>query len=74
MAEVLLFPQKKKLPKEIEKCLYKTAKEYVETVNELVVLLEVDMDDDSQYEEILNMVQETFTKAILTAVNELEGY
>ena len=72
MGEVLLFPQKKRIPGGIQKRLDEIAKEYVEALQCLIVLLDVDISNQSEYEEILDMVQESFLKSILLAVNSLE--
>lgn len=72
MAKVLMFPQKKKLPKCIEERLMEITKEYVELLQALVVLLDIDVDDEEQYNEVLEMVQETFAKGIIAAVEEME--
>lgn len=72
MAKVLMFPQKKKLPQCIEKRLNEITKEYVEVLQALVVLLDVDVTDDSQYDEVLELVQEAFAKGILKAISEME--
>ena len=72
MAKVVMFPQKKKLPGGIEKRLNEITKEYVEVLQALIILLDVDVSDTQQYNEVLLMVQEAFTKGILAAVDELE--
>ena len=72
MAKVVMFPQKKKLPSGIEKRLNEITKEYVEVLQALIVLLNVDIEDDLQYNEVLEMVQEAFAKGILAAVEEME--
>ena len=72
MAKVLLFPQKKKIPKGIEEHLGKIAKEYVETLAALIVLLDVDISNQKEYEETLIMVQDSFTKGILNAIKEMD--
>ena len=72
MAKVLLFPQKKRLPKGIEKRLHEITKEYVELLQALIVLLDIDVSDEEQYNEVLEMVQESFTEGILAAVEEME--
>lgn len=72
MAKVYMFPEKKRLPKCIEKRLNEITKEYVEVLQALVVLLDVDVSDDKQYNEVLLMVQEAFARGILAAVEEIE--
>lgn len=70
MAKVLLFPQKKKIPKSIEDRLKGVAKDYVAVLKALIVVMDVDLSDKTEYEETLLMVQETFARGILAAVNE----
>ena len=72
MAKVYMFPEKKRLPKGIEKRLNEITKEYVEVLQALIVLLDVDVSDDQQYNEVLLMVQEAFARGILAAVEEME--
>lgn len=72
MAKVLLFPQKKRIPTSIEKRLNEIAKEYVEVLQALLILLDVDLSNDKEYNEILELVQEAFAKGILAAVYESE--
>lgn len=72
MAKVYMFPEKKRLPKGIEKRLNEITKEYVEVLQALIVLLDVDVSDDRQYNEVLLMVQEAFARGILAAVEEME--
>jgi hypothetical protein len=72
MAKVYMFPEKKRLPKCIEKRLNEITKEYIEVLQALVVLLDVDVSDDQQYDEVLLMVQEAFARGILAAVEEME--
>lgn len=72
MAKVLMFPQKKKLPKGIEKRLMEISKEYVELLQALIVLLDVDIDDEEQYNEVLELVSESFANGIIAAVEEME--
>ena len=72
MAKVLLFPQKKEIPKGIEEHLGKIAKEYVETLAALIVLLDVDISNQKEYEETLIMVQDSFTKGIHKAIEEMD--
>ena len=72
MCKIFLFPEKKRLPKCIEKRLYEIVKEYVELLQALIVLLDIDISDDEQYNEVLEMVQEAFANGILAAVEEME--
>lgn len=71
MAKVLMFPQKKKLPKGMEESLTKIAKDYVATLYATVTLMELEADKPTQ-EEIMEMVGQVFTDAIYEAIDELE--
>ena len=72
MAQVYLFPQKKRLPGGIVKRLNEITKEYVELLQAIIVLLDIDVTDDEQYNEVLEMVQEAFANGIIAAVEEME--
>lgn len=71
MAKVLMFPQKKKLPKGLEEHLHEVAKEYVLTLNGIVVLMELE-EDKPTYEEVLEMVADAFSEGIYKAIEDLE--
>ena len=72
MAKVVMFPQKKRLPKCIDERLRKITKDYVEVLQALIVLLDVDVEDEQQYNEVLDMVQESFVEGMLEAIGEME--
>lgn len=72
MAEVLLFPQKKRIPTSFDERFGEIAKQYVETLQALVVLLDVNLDNTSEYEETLGLVQESFIRGIIKAAEEME--
>lgn len=72
MAKVVFFPQKKKLPSGIEKRLKEITKEYVELLQGLIVLMDIDVSDEQQYNEVLEMVQEAFAQGIMDAVGEMD--
>lgn len=71
MAKVVMFPQKKKLPKCVEKDLRKIAKDYVGTLYSAAVLMDLTLDKPTQ-EEIMELVEEAFTKGIYEAIAELD--
>ena len=72
MAKVYMFPQEKKLPGGVVKRLNEIAKEYVELLQAIIVLLDVDISDDEQYDEVLELVKVAFAKGIIAAVEEME--
>ncbi len=71
MAKVVMFPQKKKLPKGMEEELSKIAKGYVATLRAILILAELESDPPT-YEEILELVEQAFTKGIYEAIEEME--
>ena len=68
MAKVLMFPQKKVIPRSIQKRLDEIAKEYVETIEALIILFDIDLSNESEYEEALELVQTAFTESIMKTV------
>ena len=72
MAKVIMFPEKKRLPSGIEKRLNEITKEYVEVLQALIILLDIDVSDDNQYNEVLELIQEAFANGILAAIEEME--
>lgn len=70
MAKVVMFPQKKKLPKGVEEHLRRIAKEYVETLASAVLLMDLEMDRPTQ-EEIMGLVEATFCEGICEAIEEM---
>lgn len=71
MAKVVMFPQKKKLPKGMEENLIKIAKDYVATLHATVMIMDLELDAPTQ-EEIMELVQEAFTKGIYEAIDEMD--
>ena len=72
MAKVVMFPQKKRLPAGIEERMTEITKEYVEVLQALIVLMDIDVSDEQQYNEVLELIQETFAKGIMAAIGEME--
>lgn len=72
MAKVVMFPIKKKLPKEVEDRLHEIAKEYVETLSATMVLFGIEDAGDPNCEEIFELIGLTFAEGIVKAVDELE--
>ena len=71
MAQVVMFPQKKKLPKGIEENLRKVAKDYVEVLYAAAVLFDLETDKPT-YEELMGLVATAFAEGISDALDELE--
>lgn len=71
MAQVVMFPQKKKLPKSIEENLHKVAKDYVEVLYAAAVLFDLQTDKPT-YEELMGLVATAFAEGISDAIDELE--
>ena len=71
MAKVVMFPQKKKLPKGVEEHLCEIAKDYIATLRSAVILMDLELDKPTQ-EEIMALVEEAFTKGIYEAIDELD--
>lgn len=71
MAKVVMFPQKRKLPKGVEERLYEIAKEYVEALYAAAILIDLETDKPTQ-EEFMDLVGETFAEGICEAIDELE--
>lgn len=72
MAKVYEFPVKKKLPKNIEERLHKVAQEYMEVLYASLVLLSEEGTNQMTYEEILELVSETYAEGLYKAVEQLE--
>ena len=68
MAKVLMFPQKKTIPGGIQKRLDEIAREYVEVIEALIILLDIDLSDENEYNEALMLVQESFLNSIMKTV------
>lgn len=71
MAKVLLFPQKRTLPKDMEERLYQIAKDYIETLYATMVIMDIPDMDKPTYEEVLALVSEAFAEGICNAIDEL---
>lgn len=70
MAKVVMFPQKKKLPKGMEDDLKKIAKDYVGTLYATIMLMELESDKPTR-EEIMDLVEIAFTEGVYEAIEEL---
>ena len=71
MAKVYAFPMKRKLPSGMEKDLRRVAREYIAVLRAITIVLELEENPPS-YEEILEMVSETFTEGIYEAIDDLD--
>ena len=71
MAKVVMFPQKKKLPKGVEEDLFRVAKDYVGVLRAAAMLLALEADRPTD-EEMMELVGEAFAKGILEAIDEME--
>ena len=70
MAKVVMFPQKKKLPKGVEEEIFKIAKDYVTTLRAAVMLMDLEAEKPTQ-EEMMELVGEAFAKGIYEAIDEM---
>lgn len=72
MAQVLMFPEKKKLPKHIEEAVRKNAKEYAELLCATIALLDKDGLGQMEVEEIIALVSEAYSEGLSEAIDEME--
>ena len=71
MANVYMFPEKKRIPSGLEKELHRVAKEYVETLYAIATIFDLEADKPT-YDEVVDMVAESFTEGIYNAIDELD--
>ena len=71
MAKVVMFPQKKKLPRVVEERLYEVAKEYVGTLKMAAILMDLERDKPSE-EEFMQLVGIAFADGIVEAIENLD--
>ncbi len=72
MAQVLMFPEKKKLPKSIEESIRKNAKEYLELLCAAVMLLSENGVNQMDEDDIITLVAETYADGFSEAIDELK--
>ena len=72
MAKVYMFPEKKKLPKNLEKRLCELAKDYIELVYAIAVVMGVEDADGPEYDEVTELIAEAFAKGLEDAIEEME--
>lgn len=71
MTNVVLFPQRRKLPKTIEDRLKQIAKDYVETLYSAAMLLDLE-EDKPTVEELQELVVEALNQGFYDAMEDLE--
>ena len=71
MGKVLLFPQKKRLPKSLEEKLHEIAREYVEVLFASLNLLSDEEASIERMDEVTEMVSNAYYEGLNNAVDEL---
>lgn len=71
MAKVLLFPQKERLPKNLEEKLHEIAREYVEVLFASLALLSDEEASIERMDEVTKMVTDAYYEGLNNAVDEL---
>lgn len=71
MAKVIVFPQKERLPKNLEEKLHKIAREYVEVLFASLTLLSDDDCNIERFDEVAEMVSNAYAEGLNNAVDEL---
>ena len=71
MGKVLLFPQKERLPKNLEKKLHEIAREYVEVLFASLNLLSDEEASIERMDEVTEMVSNAYYEGLNNAVDEL---
>lgn len=72
MAQVYMFPEKKKLPKHIEDAIHRNAKEYMELLYAALVFLGDKGVDQMSYEEVVELVTIAHIEGLHNAIDELD--
>lgn len=72
MAQVYMFPEKKKLPKHIEDAIHRNAKEYTELLCAALAFLGEDGVDQMKYEEVVELVTIAHIEGLSKAIDELD--
>ena len=70
MAKVIMFPDKKRLPRGVENDIRKIAREYIEVLAATMILYDLTNDGPTQ-EELRQMVEEAFAEGICEAIDDL---
>ena len=71
MGKVLLFKQKKELPKAMEEELHRVAKEYMEVLYAAFEYFEDECNSHEEMEEVNSLVVSAYADGIEKAINEL---
>ena len=72
MAKVYAFPEKKRLPKGIEKDIHRIAKEYTEVLYATAVLFGIEDNFDEGFEEVTTLINEAFVIGLINTMHELD--
>ena len=72
MAKVLMFPEKKKLPKHIDEAVRRNAKEYMGLLYASLTLLGESGLNQMNHGDIVSLVTETYLEGLNDAIDELE--
>lgn len=74
MAKVFEFPKKEelKMPAGIREELRRVAKDYVGALYALTVLIDFDYKSGGSFDEVMNLVANTFAEGIADAIDELD--
>lgn len=72
MAQVYMFPEKRKLPKRIEEDVKKNAREYMEILYTTLILLGEQGVDQMGHEEIVQLVTETYLDGLNEAIDLMD--
>lgn len=71
MAQVYMFPEKKRIPKSMEERLNQIAKDYVDVLYATLVVMSAGDQTLEHIDEIHDLVAETYAEALIKAVEEL---
>lgn len=72
MGEVLKFPQKKELPKDMEEEIHKITKNYMEVLYAAFEYFEDECETHEDMDEVNDLVVSAYADGIEKAINELE--
>jgi hypothetical protein len=72
MCEIIAFPNKKVISKEIEERLFQTARDYIDIVNDVLDDLGDEECERIGVTEVANMVAMVYAKGIETAIDDLD--
>lgn len=72
MAKVIVFPQKKRLPKGLEERVHEIAKEYIEVLYASLILLVGEEYTTEDLDEVHEMVAMVYAEELRKAIDDLE--